>query len=41
MEVKKHLTIDEQIKLLKSSGCIIDDEENARKVLLDVMSKTN
>ena len=36
MDVKKHLTIDEQIELLKIRGCIIEDEELAKKILLDI-----
>lgn len=36
MNVKKHLTIDEQIALLKSRGCIIEDEELAKSILLDI-----
>lgn len=36
MDVKKHLTIDEQIELLKTRGCIIEDEELAKNILLDV-----
>lgn len=36
MDVKKHLSIEEQVELLKSRGCIIKDEELAKKVLLDI-----
>lgn len=36
MNVKKHLTIDEQIKLLKTRGCIIEDDEFAKSVLIDI-----
>jgi abortive infection bacteriophage resistance protein len=36
MDVKKHLTIDEQIELLKIRGCIIEDEELAKNILLDI-----
>lgn len=36
MDVKTHLTIDEQIELLKSRGCIIEDEEFAKNVLFDI-----
>lgn len=36
MGVKKHLTIDEQIELLKTRGCIIEDEELAKNILLDI-----
>lgn len=36
MDVKKHLSINEQIKLLKSRGCIIEDEEIAKSILLDI-----
>ena len=36
MDVKKHLTIDEQIELLKTRGCIIEDEELAKSILLDI-----
>ena len=33
MDVKKHLTIDEQIELLKTRGCIIEDEDLAKNIL--------
>ena len=36
MDVKRHLTIDEQIELLKIRGCIIEDEEFAKSVLLHI-----
>ena len=36
MDVKKHLTIDEQIKLLKTRGCIIENEELVKNILLDI-----
>lgn len=36
MNIKKHLLIDEQIELLKSRGCKIENEEFARNVLLDI-----
>ena len=36
MDVKKHLTIDEQIELLKTRGCIIEDEELTNSILLDI-----
>ena len=36
MNVKKHLTIDEQIVLLRTRGCIIEDEELAKSILLDI-----
>lgn len=36
MSDKKATTIDEQIVLLCSRGMIIDDKQNARKVLLDI-----
>ena len=36
MDVKKHLTIDEQIELLKTRGCIIEDEELTKSILLDI-----
>ena len=36
MDVKKHLTIDEQIELLKIRGCIIEDLELAKNILLDI-----
>lgn len=36
MDVKKHLTIDEQIVLIKSRGCVIEDENLARNILLNI-----
>lgn len=36
MDVKKPLNIDEQIELLKSRGCVIEDEKIAKDVLLDI-----
>lgn len=36
IDVKKHLTIDEQIELLKTRGCIIENEELAKNILLDI-----
>ena len=36
MDVKNHLSIDEQIELLKTRGCIIENEELAKNILLDI-----
>ena len=36
MDVKNHLSIDEQIELFKKRGCIIEDEELAKSILLDI-----
>lgn len=34
MDAKNHLSIDEQIELLKTRGCIIEDEEVTKIILL-------
>lgn len=36
MDVKPHKTISEQIDLIKKRGCIIDDEERVKNILMNV-----